>query len=142
MAKKGDLGFQILSRVARNGSGWLPDMQIHSPPRPELSLHFPALPFPHPPPPTSKLVVCCFQQPCRVEKPCYISVVDTFPKSILSHAQGGQTSASFGCALCSGVLGVSPTPLGMGVPSLQKRKHMCPEDHGPHGKRLARAAAS
>lgn len=32
--------------------------------------------------------------------------------------------------LCSGVLGVSPTLMAIGASSLQKRKHMCPEDHG------------
>lgn len=143
MAKRKDLGFQILSRVGRNGSGWLSDMQIHSPVHPELSLHFPALASP-PPPPTPKPVMHCFQQPYRVEKPCY-----TFPMPILSYAQEGQARVLSGGAppneaqdLCSGVLGVSPTLMVTGAPSLQKRKHTCPKCHRPPGNGLARAEAS
>lgn len=61
---------------------------------PTLSSPCLSLPYPSPPPPAPKPVMHCFQQPCRVEKPCY-----TFPMPILSCAQEGQARALSGGAL-------------------------------------------
>lgn len=142
MAKRKDLGFQSLSRVGRNGSGWLSDMQIHSPAHPELSLHFPALaPPPHPPPSLS-----CTVSSSPAEGRSHVTLSPCPFCPMLKKARPGPylgvPSPNEAQDLCSGVLGVSPTLMVTGAPSLQKRKHTCPECHRPPGNGLARAAAS
>lgn len=130
MAKRKDLGFQSLSRVGRNGSGWLSDMQIHSPAHPELSLHFPALaPPPHPPPSLS-----CTVSSSPAEGRSHVTLSPCPFCPMLKKARPGPylgvPSPNEAQDLCSGVLGVSPTLMVTGAPSLQKRKHTCPSATG------------
>lgn len=143
MAKRKDLGFQILSRVGRNGSGWLSDMQIHSPAHPELSLHFPALASPHHHPPPS---LSCTVSSSSAEWRSHVTLSPCPFCPMLKKARPGPyprvPSPNEAQDLCSGVLGVSPTLIVTGAPYLQKRKHRCPKCHRPPGHGLARAEAS
>lgn len=125
MAKRKDLGFQILSRVGRNGSGWLSDMQIHSPAHPELSLHLPALASPHHHPPPS---LSCTVSSSPEEWRSHVTLSPCPFCPMLKKARPGPylgvPSPNKAQDLCSGVLGVSPTLMVTGAPSPEKEAHV------------------
>lgn len=64
------------SQLALEEMLWIAPWHLDS--QPSSSLGFP-LSFPALPPTLHKQTKPCFQQPWRLEKPCSISVVDTFP---------------------------------------------------------------